>query len=216
MNGFDPRLKFSSWAYRIVHNETISYLRKSKYERKAVELDSEEVVDVMDLLKSDSNVEEETDKKYLAENISKIVDGLDEKYKDVIILKYMEDKDYEEISDIIKKPKGTVATLLTGMTDELNAPVVVSCQIGKETDRRENRRPMLSDLKDAGAIGEKAIKVFLLYRSAFYNLETLVAGNGKSAAKPEIGEVIIAKGGPPIIVPHYFDGTCYLWRDKDD
>ena len=132
----------------------------------------------------------------------------------VIIENFQELRFPGKFRDNLEEQK-RVATFLTGLTDELDAPVIISCQIGKETDKRENRRPMLSDLKDAGAIGEKATKVFLLYRRAFYNLETSVAGSEKQQ-RPEIGEVIIAKGGPPVIVPHYFDGATYRWWDKDD
>ena len=35
-----------------------------------------------------------------------------EKYSEVLILKFLEDKDYKEISDILKKPMGTIATLI--------------------------------------------------------------------------------------------------------
>ena len=42
----------------------------------------------------------------------KIIDDLPYKYKEVMILRFLEEKNYEEIMDIIQKPKGTVAALI--------------------------------------------------------------------------------------------------------
>jgi RNA polymerase sigma-70 factor (ECF subfamily) len=47
--------------------------------------------------------------KAIAQNI---IDNLDEKYKDIIVLRYLEEKEYEEISDILQLPLGTVSTLI--------------------------------------------------------------------------------------------------------
>jgi RNA polymerase sigma-70 factor (ECF subfamily) len=121
LNDFDDRLKFSSWIYRIAHNETITYLRKVKARPKII--DSENAAALMDSIKADLNVEEEMDKKYLAENVEKIIDGLDEKYKTVVVLKYMEGKDYQEMSDILKKPTGTIATLLKRAKDKIKREI---------------------------------------------------------------------------------------------
>ena len=44
--------------------------------------------------------------------MSKLLAKLDKKYSDVLILKFLEDKDYKEISNILQKPSGTIATLL--------------------------------------------------------------------------------------------------------
>jgi len=41
-----------------------------------------------------------------------MLNKLDDKYKEVLVLKFLEEKDYKEISDILQKPLGTVATLI--------------------------------------------------------------------------------------------------------
>jgi RNA polymerase sigma-70 factor (ECF subfamily) len=46
------------------------------------------------------------------EIILDIISSLDYKYREVLELKFLEEKDYNEISDILKKPKGTIATLI--------------------------------------------------------------------------------------------------------
>jgi RNA polymerase sigma-70 factor (ECF subfamily) len=116
LNDFDTDLKFSSWIYRIAHNEIISNFRKRK--RRPEYTPGEENEVLLKNIISEINLEKDLDTEYLKENIYKILDKIDEKYKEVLILKYFESKDYKEISDILKKPMGTVATLLNRAKQE--------------------------------------------------------------------------------------------------
>lgn len=109
LNEFNRELKFSSWIYRIAHNQSINYLRKRKI--KPV-FDSELNEIILNKIQADLDIEKEIDKKYLEETIRKNLNKIDKKYQEVLVLKYMEDKDYQEISDILKKPMGTIAILL--------------------------------------------------------------------------------------------------------
>lgn len=106
LNAFDPKLKFSSWIYRIAHNYAVSVYRKKKIQ--TVELTENFVED----LKEENDLLEELDKSVTYELVAKALTQVDLKYREVLVLRYFEDKDYEEISDILKKPAGTVATLL--------------------------------------------------------------------------------------------------------
>ena len=110
LNDFDPDLKFSSWIYRITHNEVISNYRKRRSRDKDLVID----IDDADLqnFASDLDITQELDDKFLRANIFKVLDNLDIKYREVLVLKFLEEKNYREISDIIKKPMGTVATLI--------------------------------------------------------------------------------------------------------
>jgi len=118
LNDFDPKLKFSSWIYRIAHNEVISNFRKLKV--RPEKINSEINKDMLEKIKSDQNIEKEIDQKILKEKLNRLIDQLNVKYKEVIILKYLEDKTYEEISDIIKKPTNTVGTLINRAKKQLN------------------------------------------------------------------------------------------------
>jgi len=118
LNDFDPKLKFSSWIYRIAHNEVISNFRKLKV--RPEKINSEINKDMLEKIKSDLNIEKEIDQKILKEKLNRLIDQLNVKYKEVIILKYLEDKTYEEISDIIKKPTNTVGTLINRAKKQLN------------------------------------------------------------------------------------------------
>jgi len=110
LNDYDPGLKFSSWIYRIAHNQVISNYRKLKVRPQSVFWEIED--HALKNLISEIDVQEETDENLLRENIKKVIKTLDKKYRDVLVLRYLEDKDYKEISDILRKPMGTVATLL--------------------------------------------------------------------------------------------------------
>ncbi len=111
LNSFNDRLSFSSWVYRIVHNETVSQWRKASVrpEGHAIPIDDEFV----DRLIAEDDVELGVDRDILQSHVSQILIHMDEKYRDVLILRFMEDKSYSEISDIIKKPPGTVATYIS-------------------------------------------------------------------------------------------------------
>lgn len=110
LNGFDTELKFSSWIYRIAHNEVISHWRKVRVRPSVLSVEDNE--ELIKNLASDANLAEEADGQYLREAVRKILAGMDRKYREVLILKYLEFKDYREISDILKKPVGTVAIWL--------------------------------------------------------------------------------------------------------
>jgi RNA polymerase sigma-70 factor, ECF subfamily len=122
LNGFDTSLKFSSWIYRITHNETVTYLRKMSSRPKIINSQTNE--DIVGLIKSDLDIVESIDKKVLEEKLRDAINALDGKYRDVLVLKYIEDKDYKEISDILRKPPGTVATLLMRAKEKLKEEIV--------------------------------------------------------------------------------------------
>lgn len=110
LNDFDKTLKFSSWVYRIAHNEVINNFRKTKSRpEKIIFQDNDELLDT---LISDLNIEQDIDNQILREKILNALQRLDIKYREVIVLKFLEERNYEEISDILKKPMGTIATLL--------------------------------------------------------------------------------------------------------
>ncbi|HNV97221.1 MAG TPA: sigma-70 family RNA polymerase sigma factor [bacterium] len=110
LNGFDADLKFSSWIYRITHNEVITNFRKFNSRPKFFDLNIND--DILESIKSDFNIEKDLDSYILREKLKEVLQKMDVKYREVLILKFFEFKDYNEISDIIKKPIGTVGTLI--------------------------------------------------------------------------------------------------------
>jgi RNA polymerase sigma-70 factor (ECF subfamily) len=108
LNDFDRKLKFSSWIYRIAHNQAVSSFRKIN-SRPTIELDDIEPWQEL-LMNSCPGIN--IDQAILKEKTKHVLDRLDDKYREVLVLKYFEEKDYAEISDILKKPMGTIATLI--------------------------------------------------------------------------------------------------------
>lgn len=108
LRGFDTRIKFSSWIYRIAHNQTISLFRKFTVRGRAqeTELTPELFLPTTDDFASD------IDAKINAGLIQTALLELPKKYREVLILRFFEDLSYDEIADILRCPVGTVSTLV--------------------------------------------------------------------------------------------------------
>ncbi|EKD43757.1 MAG: hypothetical protein ACD_72C00134G0007 [uncultured bacterium] len=104
--GFDVDKKFSSWIYRIAHNEAINHIKKNK--RKNISLDETE----WEIVDEKLDLHEEFDSKQMGERIQRAMGELKEKYREPLILYFFEQKSYEEISDILRLPRNTVGILI--------------------------------------------------------------------------------------------------------
>jgi RNA polymerase sigma-70 factor (ECF subfamily) len=127
LNAFDRSLQFSSWIYRIAHNEAISWYRKKNVRPEGhLIADSEELIGFLSA-KEDAQ-DADFDKTINASEVNQALLKIDAKYCEVIILRFFEHKDYEEISDILKIPVGSVGTLLhrgkKQLADELNSEAI--------------------------------------------------------------------------------------------
>jgi len=100
LNGFDVKKKFSSWIYRIVHNEALNLIDKHK---KTVKLDPDIDFD------SGLNIEDAYIKEELVAQAHSCLQEIDLIYREPLSLYYIENKSYEEMSDILRLPMGTVA-----------------------------------------------------------------------------------------------------------
>lgn len=110
LNSFNPRYKFSSWIYRITYNECINHLRKHKYEKHQINLEVES--DTYKELVEDIDLESNAIKADTQLNVQHILEKLDEQSRTVLVLKYIEEKDYNEIADILQTSTGNVGSLV--------------------------------------------------------------------------------------------------------
>lgn len=111
LNSYDQSLRFSSWIYRIAHNEAISWYRKRNARPEGhMVIDSDDVFNFLSTKEESSEVK--FDKEINADKLAQALEQIDEKYRAVIMLRYFEHKDYNEISDILQIPLGSVGTLL--------------------------------------------------------------------------------------------------------
>ncbi len=111
LNSFDTSLSFSSWVYRIGHTEAISW-----YSNRSVRPEGHLISESEDVLRMISAGDQESeitfDESINAEEVERALEEIDQKYKDVLLLRYFEHKEYSEISDILKIPTGSVGTLI--------------------------------------------------------------------------------------------------------
>jgi len=108
LKGFNTKKKFSSWIYRIVHNEAINYLKRSQ---KITPLSRHQWLERK--IKSETDLEKDFLKNQERKRVQKALEKLSINYREPLALFYFEEKSYEEISDILKMPMGTVGTRIS-------------------------------------------------------------------------------------------------------
>lgn len=109
---FDVSRKFSSWIYRIAHNEAVNFLKRKS---KRYTVSWEDVSTSKDKLEISTNDEQVEDKLMREQTVKEVNDAmrkLPKKYQQVLKMRYFEEYSYDRISKIMKKPVNTVGTLI--------------------------------------------------------------------------------------------------------
>jgi RNA polymerase sigma-70 factor (ECF subfamily) len=105
LKGFNTKRVFSSWIYRIVHNEAINKIRKDK---RKISLDTNSWI--KETFHSGEDIEADFEKEETVKMVRSCIKKLSLNYRSPLTLYYLEGKSYEEISEILKMPINTVGT----------------------------------------------------------------------------------------------------------
>ena len=132
---------------------------------------------------------------------------------DLIIVDYLQlmQGSNRRSSDNRQQEMSEISRSLKGLARELNVPVIALSQLSRSVESRTIKRPMLSDLRESGALEQDADIVCFIYRDDYYNPDT---------EQKNIAELIVAKhrNGPVGTVPLFFrkDITRFYDLSKRD
>lgn len=109
LNDYDERMAFSTWAYRIARNTAIDEVRRR---RARVVTTPMSPTDLAKLAHHGEALDDAYMTQEKLDRIAEVIDTLPDKYREVLVLRFVEEKTYEEIMDIMQRSKGTVASLV--------------------------------------------------------------------------------------------------------
>lgn len=127
---------------------------------------------------------------------------------DFVVIDYLQlinsDNDSKSAQEVVAK----ISRELKLMAMELKVPVMALSQLSRAVEKREDRHPIMADLRDSGSIEQDADIVMFLYRDDYYN---------KSSTRKGEADLIIAKnrsGSTHEGLPLLFNGACACFEEK--
>ena len=102
----------------------------------------------------------------------------------IIIIDYLQLMTGSGKSESRQQEISEISRSLKALARELNVPVIALSQLSRAVEQRPDHRPMMSDLRESGAIEQDADVVMFIYRDDYYNHDTELKG---------VSEIIVAK-----------------------
>ena len=120
LQSYDASRKFSSWIYRIAHNEAVNFIKRRSLKRFIPWEDIAATKDKLEMMSFEEGADRSWLRKEIGKELNVALDKMPFKYKQVLVLRYFSDKSYEEISEILGKPMNTVGTLISRAKQKLS------------------------------------------------------------------------------------------------
>lgn len=131
LDRFRGDARFSTWFYRILYN--LCMTRVTRRKERFVGIGDEDVLDAVRTDEPDAGIDEQLEAEELRQTISSEIDGLPEKYRSAVVLFYVQEMSYEEMSSVLDVPLGTVKTNLFRARSLLRARVRSRLKEGSAT-----------------------------------------------------------------------------------
>lgn len=124
---------------------------------------------------------------------------------DLVVIDYLQLMQADSRQENRQNEIASISRGLKTLSKELNCPVLSLAQLSREADKRADHKPILSDLRESGAIEQDADVVMLLYREDYYDEED----------NPNIAKIIVAKhrNGATGTLDLFFNKPCTTFRD---
>lgn len=104
IKSFNPEMRFNPWIYRVAHNEFINKIKKrGKEDFSFFDPDT-----IFPHPVATENPEKDADREFIIKMLDKCLEKVSSKYREVLILNYLEELSYKEIADVLKIPISTV------------------------------------------------------------------------------------------------------------
>jgi len=124
LNDYDATRPLAPWLYRIAHNEAVSFLRKHGAQPRVI--DGEDGRFILERMRDEASTDAAAHFDLAESGVHAALIELDPRYRDILVLRYLEDKSYDEISDILQMPPGTVATRIRRGLERLKSSMTAA------------------------------------------------------------------------------------------
>lgn len=127
---------------------------------------------------------------------------------DLLIVDYLTRLRPDEEDSSRNREVGKMVASLKTLAKTLDIPVICLAQLSRSVEQRQDKRPIMADLRDSGEIEQEADSIMFLYRDSVYNSE----------ADPQRGEILIEKNrhGPCSSITARFIPEQMLWTNVGD